>query len=87
MKKLYITASVAFMTLFMMSFTTVKTEADFNKVTEADLAMDAELGSFEEFQERRYTADKNEWEKRHKTWTEFGFAEHLSALGNILDRN
>jgi hypothetical protein len=87
MKKLYITVSVAFVSLFMMSFTTTTNEANFNELTKADLVLEAEVGSFEKFEEKRLSSDKTEWQKRHKTWTEFAFNKHISSLGDILERN
>jgi hypothetical protein len=66
MKKLYITVSVAFVSLFMMSFTTTTNEANFNELTKADLVLEAEVGSFEKFEEKRLSSDKTEWQSAIK---------------------
>jgi len=87
MKKLYITASIVFISLFTMSFTTTNNEVSFNELTKGNLVLDAQVGSFEKFEEKRVTSDKTEWEKRYKIWTEFAFDQHLSSLGDVLERN
>lgn len=87
MKKLYITASVAFLSLFMMSFTFTNQQPSFNDLSKNSSELEAELGEFTEFMERRLTADKNEWSKRHKTWTELAFNQHMDAVGAVLNRN
>ena len=90
MKKIVITTSFAFMSLFLVSFSIKsKDVAVYNLIdNSADLELTAQLGSFQMYERSKETADKVTWEKRHKTWNDFAlFEQRLESLAIILDRN
>jgi len=90
MKKVFIiiTALVAFMSLFMMSFAPIdKNETTYNVVSDVELQMISQVGEFEKYERSKETADKVVWEKRYKIWTEFTFEQHTASIGRVLERN
>ena len=88
MKKVFITVSVAFTVLIMMSFSAKDQNfADFNVVTNTELDMDFEVAEFVAYEKYKETADKVVWEKRYKTWSEFAFEDHVSAIEAVIARN
>lgn len=88
MKKVFITASVAFTALIMMSFSTTDQDgANFNVVTNSELDMDLEVAEFVAYEKSKETADKVVWEKRYKTWSDFAFEDHISSIEAVINRN
>lgn len=88
MKKLYITAVVAFMGLFLMSFSTVnENEVTYNVVDDEELAYIAEVGEFTAYESKKYTSEKNLWKKRYKTWNEIMPGDDAATIEAIIERN
>jgi len=90
MKKVILVSAVIGMSLVFQSFTNNRTanKIDFNKLDySAEIALIADIGSFEEAQESHYDGDLGTWNYRYKKWT-LNFSEaSISDMEEVITRN
>jgi len=88
MKKILISFSTLCLCLSFFSFSPSNNDASYSDISESsDYITVKEVGSFEEFENTRYTSDKTEWNHRRKTWTDFAKSADLNSIAEAINNN